>query len=93
MEEDVLLVDDILLFPATSLLWIFRELGKAVRQELADEVDSITQQLSELYMMLETGRISEEEFDTREAALLDRLDQMQEDQDMLGQAHQEGGEA
>lgn len=82
----MLLVDDILLFPASSLLWIFRELGKAVQQEMADEADNITHQLSELYMMLETGRITEAEFDSREAALLDRLDQLQEEREMLGRA-------
>jgi hypothetical protein len=29
-------------------------------------------------MMLETGRITEDEFDTREKELLDRLDEIQE---------------
>jgi len=82
----VLLVDDILLFPATSLLWIFRELSKAVQQEMADEAENITHQLSELYMMLETGRITETEFDSREATLLDRLDELQAEREMLGEA-------
>ena len=68
------LVDDIFFFPMRSLLWIFREIYNATEQERVNESEAITQELSELYMMLETGRISEAEFDAREAELLDRLD-------------------
>ena len=75
----MLIVDDILLFPARSILWIFREVYNAAQQEVASEAELIKTELRELYMMLETGRISEEEFDTREKALLDRLDQLEEE--------------
>jgi hypothetical protein len=74
----VLLLDDILLFPITGILWTFREIHKAAEQEMDSEAENITVQLSELYMMLETGKITEEEFDAREKELLDRLDQIQE---------------
>jgi len=74
----MLLLDDILLFPITGVLWIFRELHQAVQQEMDSEAENITVQLNELYMMLETGKITEEEFDAREKELLDRLDQIQE---------------
>lgn len=74
----MLILDDILLFPVTGIVWIFRELHKAVIQELDSEVDTITVQLSELYMMLETGKITEKEFDAREKKLLDRLDEIQQ---------------
>jgi hypothetical protein len=70
----VFILDDILLFPLKSLFWIFREIHNAGMQEIADEADAITSRLSELYMMLETGRISEEEFDEEERRLLDVLD-------------------
>ncbi|MGC9966761.1 MAG: gas vesicle protein GvpG [Syntrophobacteraceae bacterium] len=73
----MLILDDILLFPVTGILWTFRELHKAVLQELDTEAENITVQLSELYMMLETGKISEDEFDSREKDLLDRLDEIQ----------------
>jgi hypothetical protein len=73
----MLLVDDILLFPVTSILWVFREVHDAAQQELADESESITVELSRLYMLLETGRIAEEEFDAREKELLDRLDEIE----------------
>jgi hypothetical protein len=74
----VLLLDDILLFPITGILWTFREIHRAAVQEMDSEAEDITVQLSELYMMLETGKITEEEFDAREKELLDRLDQIQE---------------
>ncbi len=75
----MLLIDDILASPFRGLFWIFRELHNAAREEAVNEVDNITQQLSELYMMLETGKISEDEFDEREALLLDRLDALEDD--------------
>ena len=70
----MLLVDDILLFPVTSILWIFREIGRIAHEELAGESQSITEQLRLLYMQLETGRITEQQFDAEEKFLLDRLD-------------------
>ena len=70
----MLLVDDILCFPVTSILWIFREVGKIAQNELAGEAQSITEQLRLLYMRLETGQITETEFDAEEKLLLDRLD-------------------
>lgn len=70
------LIDDILLAPFTSILWILRELNAAVQQELASEEDNLVSELSQLYMMLETGKITEPEFDEGERLLLDRLDQL-----------------
>ena len=70
----MLIVDDILLVPAHSLMFIFRGIQNAAQQELANEADRIRQELRELYMMLETGRIGEKEFDERERALFDRLE-------------------
>jgi hypothetical protein len=71
------LVDDILLSPVKGVLWVFREIHDAAKQELAGEGEAITAALSELYMRLETGQITEEEFDAQEKALLDRLDRLQ----------------
>ncbi len=75
----MLLVDDILASPFRGIFWIFRELHNAVQEEAVNEVENITQQLSELYMMLETDKITEAEFDEREAILLDRLDALEDD--------------
>lgn len=70
----MLLLDDILFFPVRSIFWIFREIHNTAEKELASEEGSITEQLRLLYMQLETGRISEQEFDAAEKRLLDRLD-------------------
>ena len=70
----MLLVDDILFFPVTSILWIFREIDKIAHEELDGEGQVINEQLRLLYMELETGRITEEQFDAQEKLLLDRLD-------------------
>jgi len=74
----MLLVDDIALFPLRGILWIFEEIRDAAEQELREEAKGVTSQLQQLYAQLETGGISETEFDRREAELLDRLDQLQD---------------
>ena len=68
------LLDDILLFPVRGTLFVLRELQKAAEAERQDS-RPIVQELQDLYMLLETGRITEEEFDRREAVLLERLEQ------------------
>lgn len=73
------LVDDILLSPFKGIWWIMKQIHNAVEEEMAQEEAQIVEQLSELYMQLETGRISEEEFDAKEAVLLDRLDELRAD--------------
>jgi len=70
----MLLVDDLLLSPFTGLLWVFKEIHKAVQQEKDGEAEAVTRLLSELYMKLETGVITEEEFVAEEEQLLDRLE-------------------
>ncbi len=74
----MLIVDDILLFPIRSILWVFQNIHNAAQEELANEAEAITAELSELYMMLDTGKITEEEFGAREKELLDRLDEIHE---------------
>jgi hypothetical protein len=70
-------VDDLLMSPMKGVLWVFREIHDAAQQELAGESEAITATLSELYMKLETGQITEEQFDAQEKVLLDRLDRLQ----------------
>jgi hypothetical protein len=73
----MLLIDDILFFPLRGIFWIAREVHNAAQEELANEVQSVTAELSTLYMMLETGQISEEEFQAQESRWLARLDQIE----------------
>jgi Gas vesicle protein G len=71
------LVDDLLMSPAKGLLWVFKEIHDAAQQELAGEGEAVTAALSELYQNLESGRLTEAEFDAQEKVLLDRLDRLQ----------------
>jgi Gas vesicle protein G len=71
------LVDDLLMSPLKGVLWVFREIHDAAQQELEGEGEAITAALSELYLKLETGQISEAEFDAQEKVLLDRLDRLE----------------
>ncbi len=80
----MLIVDDILFSPVNGILWIFREIHKAAQEELGNEADSITDQLRNLYMQLETSRISEQQFDDQEKLLLDRLDRIEADSESSG---------
>lgn len=74
----MLILDDILLAPFKGLFWVFKEIDEAVRKEVQSEPAAITTRLGDLYMMLETGQITEEEFDATEKVLLDRLDELRE---------------
>ncbi|MEO1267944.1 MAG: gas vesicle protein GvpG [Myxococcota bacterium] len=76
-----LLIDDLLLMPFKGVLWLARELEKAAHTEVANEAQAITDRLGELYMLLETGEITEEEFDLQEEELLDRLDALAGEED------------
>ena len=73
----MLVIDDILLSPFHGLGFIVRQIQHAAQQEQANESDNLRAELSELYMMLETHQITEEEFAAREAMLLDRLDRVE----------------
>ncbi len=70
----MLLIDDLLLSPVNGLLWIFRELHDVVQKERAGEAEAVTQALSELYLQLDSGAITEDQFSAEESRLLDRLD-------------------
>ena len=68
------LIDDLLLLPFRGMMFVFKQIHLAAEKELEGEGQSIRARLTELYMLLETGRITEEEFDTQEKELLDRLE-------------------
>lgn len=74
----MLFIDTLLLSPIYGAVWAARQVHNAIQQERAAEPARITAELSELYMMLETHRITEAEFDAREKVLLDQLDHLQE---------------
>ena len=70
------IVDDLLMAPARGLLWIFQEIHRAAQEEMVSDAESITAELSALYMRLETGKLTEEEFAAEEKLLLERLDKI-----------------
>jgi hypothetical protein len=80
----MLLVDDILFSPIKGINWIFRKIHELAEEELEGEADRIRESLTELYMQLETGEITEEEFEEQEAIFLDRLDTLHEEDNMIG---------
>jgi len=73
----MLFIDSILLSPIYATIWAARQVHNAIKQDQAAEPARITAELSELYMMLETGRLTEAEFDAREKVLLDQLEELQ----------------
>lgn len=88
----MLLVDDLLLAPIHGLLWIFGKIHEAAQEEIAGAADAITEELRELYMMLETGRITEADFDARERTLLDRLEAVQDRESESDEEEDDEGE-
>jgi len=79
----MLIIDDILLFPIRGIMRVFKEVYNAAQQEMSNEAEAITAELSELYMMLETGQISEIEFNSRERVLLDKMDTIQAEESRI----------
>jgi hypothetical protein len=71
------IVDDILMAPMKGVLWICEQIQEAAEQDQANEADNITVELQKLYRSLESGSITEEEFEVRESKLLDRLDSIE----------------
>jgi hypothetical protein len=67
------LLDDILLAPVKSVIWMGRKLDEVVRKEYSGE-GNIKEELMKLQMRFELDEISEEEYDEREKELLARLD-------------------
>lgn len=71
------LIDDLLFSPVTGIMAVFREIYNAAQQDTTNQAQTIRNELSELYMLLETGQISEADFDRHEKKLLDQLDDIE----------------
>jgi len=67
------LLDDILLAPLKGIIWVAEKIQESAEKELLDE-EQVKRDLTELYMRLETGQITEEEFTTQEEELVERLE-------------------
>ena len=71
----MLLVDDLLLAPGKAVVALFEQLAKRAQEEFLDDA-VVKQELHEIHALIEAGRISETEFETREGRLLERLEQI-----------------
>ena len=67
-------LDDLVMSPFKGFLFIAKEVAKAVEQEKENVRANNMAELSALHARLEAGEITEDEFDEREAELLDLLD-------------------
>ena len=71
------LIDDILLAPITGLTAICRKVQEAARQDFENQGKAAMTALGELHRRLELGQIEEQDFDTEEARLLEKIESIQ----------------
>jgi hypothetical protein len=67
------LLDDIMLAPLKTVIWLRAKIQEVMQRELSDE-DSLREKLTELQLQLELEKITEEEYLRREEEILARLD-------------------
>ena len=70
------LLDDILLAPFKGILFIAEKIQEAAQQDDLLDEEATRRNLTTLYMLLETGAITEEEFEQREAELVQKLEKI-----------------
>lgn len=63
--------------PFRGMLRVFEEVADRAERELYDE-DAVKAELTDIYMRLEAGSLTEEEFGRREAELVQRLEEIEE---------------
>lgn len=74
------ILDDLLIkLPAKGLMGIFSRIAEMAEEELNDE-SKIKDELLQLEYLYETDQITEEEYEEKEAELLERISQMEEEQ-------------
>ena len=71
------LLDDLLLAPLKGVVFIAEKIKEHAEGEFLNE-EGVRQELRELYLLLETGKLSEAEFTEREEQLVDRLEAIEE---------------
>lgn len=67
------LIDDILLSPITLIKWIAEKIKEAAEEEMTDE-SKVQGEILELQMLYEIDEITEEEYQKKEAKLMERLE-------------------
>jgi predicted ribosome quality control (RQC) complex YloA/Tae2 family protein len=77
------LIDDLLLAPFRGIKFIAESVHDAAREEIENERQALRDEINDLYMQLEIGEITEEEFERREEEILDRLEALDETESEL----------
>ncbi len=72
----MIIIDGLLAAPLRGLMFVLEKINEAVQEEAEAEERTIMADLSALHRALDSGAISEAEFDWREQKLLDRLDHL-----------------
>jgi len=67
------IIDDILLAPLNGIIWLGKKINEVAEKEFSDE-GLIKEKLMELQLNFELDKISEKEYNKKEAELLARLD-------------------
>jgi hypothetical protein len=84
------LIDDIFLAPFRGITFVAQAVYDAARDRVEDRRTALRDELNDLYMQLELGEITEEEFDEREEEILDRLDALREAEEKLEEDQDRG---
>jgi hypothetical protein len=69
------LLDNLLLAPAKAVYVLLKELAQKAQEEWLDD-ESVKQELQQIYALLESGQLSEADFEAREIQLVERLQQI-----------------
>jgi len=88
-DEVMFLIDDLLAAPLHGLLFVLKKIDQAVQEEVAADERAIMAELSALHRALDTGAITQADFDAREQVLLQRLDRLrgEDGTNANGEAH------
>ncbi|EHL30087.1 gas vesicle protein GvpG [Legionella drancourtii] len=77
----MLLLGSILMAPVHGLMAIFEKIKEAVDEEKQHDIERIKSELMALYTKLESGELSEADFEKQEKILLDKLDSLEDEDD------------
>lgn len=70
----MIIIDTLLAAPLRGLMFVLEKIDEAVQKEVEGEERAVMAELSALHGALDSGAITEAEFELREQKLLDRLD-------------------
>jgi hypothetical protein len=72
----LIIIDSLVAAPLRGLMFVLEKIDEAAREEAEAEERTVMTDLSALHRALDSGAITEAEFDGRERKLLDRLDHL-----------------